>query len=293
MALKFAVFLSPPIPTNLTSPDTASPDSGLWQPLSCTLIYTPSSAVIVDCPTTIPATRDLAAWIKGTLPAGCSLKLFLTTHAHGDHFFGFPVLKDHFPGVQAVASRYVIEGVASQYSPDLYEGLWKVGFPGLDERRVEFNPLPDSNEIDLGDGNVIYVHDIQQADTHHSSYVHVPALDLVVAGDVAYNGDCYQYLAEANTAERRAKWIEALSEIMALNPKIVIPGHSFHVRSEPDADYARAVLQSNISYIRGFEEELKKSVSPKDLFQLMQKRFKRWNLWILDQSCEAAFGTDV
>lgn len=293
MALKFATYLCPPIPTTLPSPDTSSPDSGLWQPLSCTLVYTPSSAIIIDCPTTIAATRDLAAWIKGTLPTGCTLNLFLTTHAHGDHFFGFPILEDHFPGIQAVASRYVIKGVEAQYAPDLYEGLWKVGFPGLDDRRVDFKPLPDSNAIDLGDGTVIKVHDIQQSDTHHSSYVHVPALDLVVAGDVAYNGDCHQYLAEANNAERRAKWIEAISEIISLDPRIVIPGHSFHVRSGPDAAYARALLESNIAYIRGFEEELQKAADSEELFHLMQKRFKRWNLWIINQSCEAAFGADA
>lgn len=292
MALKFAVFLSPPIPTTLPSPDTSSPDSGLWQPLSCTLIYTPSTAIIIDCPTTIPATRDLAAWIKGTLPEGCTLKLFLTTHAHGDHFFGFPILQDNFPGIQAVASRYVIEGVDSQYAPEIYEGLWKVGFLGLDERRVDFKALPESNEIDL-DGTIISVHDIQHADTHNSSFVHVPSLDLVVAGDVAYNGDCYQYLAEANNAERRAEWIKAISEIIALNPKVVIPGHSFHVRSEPDAGYAKALLESNINYIRGFEEELQKAADAKELFGLMQKRFKRWNLWILNESCKAAFAEDA
>lgn len=293
MALKFATYLCPPIETTLPSPDTSSPDSGLWQPLSCTLVYTPSSAIIIDCPTTIAPTRDLAAWIKGTLPAGCTLKLFLTTHAHGDHFFGFPVLEDHFPGIQAVASRYVIEGVAGQYAPDLYEGLWKVGFQGLPERRVEFKPLPDSNEIHLADGVVIKVHDIQHADTHYSSFIHVPALDLVVAGDVAYNGDCYQYLVEANNAERRAKWIAAINEIAALEPKTVIPGHSFRVRSEPDAAYARALLESNIAYIRGFEEELQKTSDAKELYELMKKRFKRWNLWILSQSCEAAFGEDA
>lgn len=296
MALKFATYISSPIPTAFPSPDSSSPDSGLWSPMSCTLIYTPSSAVIIDCPTSIAATRDLAAWIRGTLPAGCALKLFLATHAHGDHFFGFPVLEDHFPGIRAAASRYVIKGVEAQYAPELYEGLWKVGFPsspsgtGLPGRRVEFQPLSESNQIDLGGGQVIRVHDIQHADTHYSSYAHVPDLGLVVAGDIVYNGDCYQYLVEADSAERRAKWIGAVSEIAALDPKIVIPGHSFHVRSEPDVRYARAMLESNREYIRGFEEELGKASDAAELFQLMRKRFNRWNLWILKQSCEAAFG---
>lgn len=297
MALKFATYISPPIPTAFPSPDPSPPDSGLWSPLSCTLVYTPSSAVIIDCPPSIAATRDLAAWIRGTLPAGCALGLFLATHAHGDHFFGFPVLEDHFPGIRAVASRYVIEGVEAQYAPELYEGLWKVGFPpspsgtGLPERRVEFQPLPESNQIDLGgDGQVIKVYDVQHADTHYSSFAHVPSLGLVVAGDIVYNGDCHQYLVEADSAERRARWVRAVGEIAALDPKVVIPGHSFHVRSEPDVRYATAMLESNGAYIRGFEEELGRAGDAAELFRLMRGRFDRWNLWILKQSCEAAFG---
>lgn len=299
MALKFATFICPPIPTAFPPPDPSSPDSGLWSPLCCTLIYTGSSAVIVDCPPSTAAARDLAAWVRGTLPAGCTPELFLATHAHGDHFFGFPVLEDHFPGIRAVASRYVLEGVVAQYAPGLYEGLWEVGFPpspsgtGLPGRRAEFGPLPESNQIHLGGGGVIEVHDVGHADTHFSSFVHVPDLDLVVGGDIVYNGDCYQYLVEANNAQRREEWVEAVSEIAALEPKIVIPGHSFHVRSEPDARYARAMLESNIAYIRGFEEELRRASGAGELFQLMRKRFNRWNLWILKQSCDAAFGADA
>ncbi|KAJ0115020.1 metallo-beta-lactamase superfamily protein [Diaporthe amygdali] len=299
MALKFASFICPPIPTALPSPDPSSPDTGLWSPLCCTLVYTPTSALIIDCPPSIAATRDLAAWVKGTLPAGSTLKLFLATHAHGDHFFGFPVLEDHFPGIQAVASRYVVKGVESQYAPELYEGLWKVAFPsspsgtGLPERRVNFKAFPESNEIDLGSGSLVKLHDIPYADTHYSSFVHVPDLGLVVAGDIVYNGDCYQYLVEANNAERRAKWIEAVSQIATLEPEIVIPGHSFHVRTEPDEHYAKAMLESNKTYIRGFEEELQRSSGAKDLFSRMRKRFSRWNLWILSQSSEAAFGADT
>lgn len=298
MSLKFATYICPPIPTALPSPDPSSPDSGLWSPLCCTLVYTPSSALIIDCPPSIAGARDLAAWVKGTLPAGCAPGLFLATHAHGDHFFGFPVLEGSFPGIRAVASRRVADGAGAQYARGLYEGLWKVAFPtspsggGLPEQRVYFGPLPESNQIHLGDGKVVHVHDVEYADTHFSSFVHVPDLDLVVAGDIVYNGDCYQYLVEANNSERRAKWIKAVSDISALEPKIVIPGHSFHVRSVPDAQYAKEMLESNIDYIRGFEEELTKASDPKELFQLMRKRFNRWNLWILEQSCEAAFGAD-
>jgi len=72
-------------------------------------------------PPSVAATTKLATWIKSTLPTGCILKHFVATHAHGDHFFGFPVLAEHFPGVTAVATQMVIGGVEYQYAPALYE----------------------------------------------------------------------------------------------------------------------------------------------------------------------------
>ncbi|RSL51591.1 hypothetical protein CEP54_011336 [Fusarium duplospermum] len=296
MAVQFSIYTCPPIPTAARSPDPSSEDSGLWSPLSCTLIYTETTAVLADCPASITATAKLASWVKSTLPAGCTLKHFIATHAHGDHFFGFTVLKDLFPSVTAVATKSVVEGVDSQYAPELYDGLWKVHFPpaetgtGLPATKAQFVALPTSNEIDL-DGHLIKLHDASHGDTHANSFVHVPELGLVVAGDIVYNGDCHQWLGEAATQEKRAQWIEALSQIAALKPRVVVPGHTFAPAAEPNEDLALAMLESTKEYIQAFEQELEDSNSKDDLFQKMGPRESRWNLWILSGSCQASIAT--
>ncbi|RSL63821.1 hypothetical protein CEP53_004309 [Fusarium sp. AF-6] len=296
MAVQFSIYTCQPIPTAASSPDSSSEDSGLWSPLSCTLIYTTTTAILVDCPASIAATAEVASWVKSTLPAHCTLKYFIATHAHGNHFFGFPVLKDFFPSVTAVATKSVVEGVDSQYAPELYDGLWKVHFPpaeagtGLPATKAQFVALPPSNEIDL-DGHLIKLYDVPHGDTHANSFVHVPGLGLVVAGDIVYNGDCHQWLGEAATQEKRAQWIEALSQIAALKPKVVVPGHTFTPATEPNEDLALSMLKSTKEYIRAFEKELEDVFSNDDLFQRMRSRQSRWNLWILSGSCQASIAT--
>lgn len=292
MAIRFSVYTCQPIPTEVKVPNLSSEDSGVWSPLSCTLIYTPIEALLVDCPATIAATAELATWVKSTLPDGCTLKHFMPSHAHGDHFMGFPVLQQHFPDVTAVASQRVVEGVSLQYAPPTYDGLWKACFPsselgtGLPSKRAVVSPLPPSNVLDL-DGHSIQVYDVAHGDCPANLFVHVPELDLVVAGDLVYNGDCHQWLGEASTQERRDQWIQGLHQIAALKPKVVVAGHTFDPVLEPNESRAALMLKGTEEYIRGFEKELGLAETEGDLFQRMRARYPRWNLWILDGGCKA------
>ncbi|GKT53093.1 metallo-beta-lactamase domain protein [Colletotrichum tofieldiae] len=296
MAAQVAVYLCRPIPTALVSPDPSSKDSGYWSPLCCTLIYTPASAILVDCPPSVDATNELASWVRSTLPPGCVLKHFVASHAHGDHFFGFPVLKTAFPSVTATGTKSVVKGIAQQYSPQTYKELWEVTFPpseagtSMPEAKAEFVSLPPSNELDL-DGYLIKAYDVPHGDMHANSFLHVSDLGLVVASDIVYNGDCHQWLVEANTQEKRDGWMEAVKQIEALRPRIVVPGHTFKPMSEPDEAVAMSMLDSTKKYIKVFEEELKKAESEVDLFNAMRARFSRWNLWILREGCRAGIAS--
>lgn len=220
------------------------------------------------------------------------MRYFIPTHAHGDHFLGLPVLQEAFPSIAGVGTQLVVGGIAHQHSPEVYDGLWLAAFPpsdagtGLPAAKAEFTALA-TNELHV-DGHAVRLHDVPHGDTHASSFVHVPDLDLVVAGDIVYNGDCHQFLGEAGTAEKREQWKQALAQIEALQPTVVVPGHTFAPASEPDLQAALAMLESTRSYIRGFEEELATAKSQEALFERMKVRFPRWNLWILSVGCQRA-----
>ena len=69
---------------------------------------------------------------------------------------------------------------------------------------------------------------VAQADTAPSTIVHIPDLNAVIAGDVAYNG-IHPWLAFTDH-DKRMRWIASLEQVEALDPRIVVAGHK-----RPDA----------------------------------------------------------
>lgn len=273
------VYVTSLLPTVTGSDD---PNKQWWSPICCTLIHTDHSAVLVDTSPTIEQTEDIAAWIKKTAP-GKQLKYFFASHAHPDHYFGFPILQKHFPGIKAVATAKVLEHVEHSYSEASFK-QWSAWFPNqLIAEKPEWQALTSSNTIDL-DGYTLKAYDVTQGDCAANSFLHAPDLALVVAGDLVY-GDCYQYLAEANTKQKRADWVRAVEQIEALQPQIVVPGHKR--ASQIDGAY---LTKTTKEYIRVFERELEKADSAEALEKRMKERYpRRWNDFILQASCMASF----
>jgi hypothetical protein len=68
-------------------------------------------------------------------------------------------------------------------------------------------------------------------DTVGTTSLHVPDLDLIVSGDVAYN-HCHMSV-RATTANSRAEWIAALDQLAALNSAAVVTGRKDPTRGNP------------------------------------------------------------
>ncbi|KAK5687272.1 hypothetical protein LTS10_001410 [Elasticomyces elasticus] len=268
------------VPAFATATGDPDPLKQLWSPTNITLIHNTKTAVLCDCPPTIIETEKLASWIQTTFP-GLKITYFFLTHAHLDHFFGLPALSKHFPGIKAVATKQVTEGAAEQYANPAAEKFW----PGqLPTEQVIFEALPESNEFEPFDGVTMKAYDVVHGDCAHNSYLHVPALELVVAGDVVY-GDCHQYLVEASTKEKRGQWLAALDGVEALRPQIVVPEHA-----RASQVWGAYLIESTRKYIHAFTEELAKADSVGELVARMQELYsERWNLFLLEVACAASF----
>jgi len=227
----------------------------MWVPTSATLIYGERDAVLVDAFLTIDQARLLVDWAAAS---GKNLTTIYITHGHGDHFFGIEAVQKRFPNAKAVATPGVVEVMRRQASPDYVANYWNVRFPGqIPERLVIAEPL-DGNVIDL-EGRDLVAIEAGHTDTDHTTFLHVPSIDLVVAGDVAYNDD-HLYLSESSPQTRR-EWIAALDMIEVLQPRAVIAGHK-----KPEKADSPRIIEETRQYIRDFDRLAETARTARELY---------------------------
>jgi glyoxylase-like metal-dependent hydrolase (beta-lactamase superfamily II) len=171
-----------------------------------------------------------------------------------------------------------------QLEPRFFNATWGSQFPGqIPQPQVLPSPLPPTNSFDL-DGHACKAIEVGHADTYDSTILWVPSIKLAVCGDVVY-GDVHQFLAEANTAEKRRLWIEAVEIVEALGPELVVPGH----KREGEVD-GLWHLESTKRYIRDFGRLIEGKSGPGELFKGMMGLYgHRVNEGALLAGCVSAF----
>ena len=257
LPLKWDVLVTPGIPIVLNDLPPGE-TRRMWSPTSSTLISGERDAVIVDPLLTVSQARTLADWIAAT---GKNLTTIYATHGHGDHFFGAAILLERFPGARFVATPDVINVMRQQASPKSLASFWNPLFPGqISERLVIADELAQ-NTIDL-EGRELITLDVGHTDTDNTTFLYVPSIGLVVAGDVAYN-DVHLYLAESDPQKRR-EWIAALDKIESVNPRAVVAGHK-----RPDNDDDPRIIEETRQYIRDFDRIAETATTPRALYDQM------------------------
>src|SRR5260370_2296364 len=188
-------------------------------PISAPLISGRDDAVLVDPLMTVEQGMAVADWVSTT---GKNLTTVYVTHGHGDHWFGLGAVRERFPGVRAVATPAVIEGMRKWSAPEALQAFWQPRFPGqIPDNNPVADPL-DGPSFEL-EGRPLVAVDVGHTYTDGTTVLHVPDIGLVVAGAAAYTG-VHQYLPPSDSQGRR-DWLSALHIIEALDPRPVIAGH--------------------------------------------------------------------
>ena len=279
LPLRFAVHVAPPIPC---VDFINKVDKGhTWSPISCTLVYSETEAVLVDTPITTNQTRDLIAWIETVAP-NRTLSYIYITHGHADHFLGLTQLLQRWPGAVPLATEATIAHIEHQLDEKTFTNTWEAFFPGgqIFKPITKPKPLTGSNEFHLQSRWLFQAVEVGHSDTYDSTILWVPDLKLAVCGDVVY-GDVHQMLLEANTKPKREEWIRAVEKVEALNPVYVVPGH----RKAEESDGAWHLAYTK-KYLLDWGRILR--ASPKDpeelyteMIKLYPHRFNRmpvlWN----------------
>ncbi|OZC59799.1 hypothetical protein CH267_06850 [Rhodococcus sp. 06-621-2] len=248
--------------TVVTSPSVDLTTGGTFSPTTATIISGPTEAVLVD---TLYTPRDVALLGDAIEATGKTLTTIYITHAHFDHYVGLGALLDRFPSARGVALPPVVELIEKNMPAD--KAITDDWLPG---NVTEYSRTPDAlaGTVITVDGHELRAVDVGQADIAHSSVLHIPSLDAVVAGDIAYNG-VHQMLGLSGPDDWK-QWIDSVDKIAALNPRTVIAGHKRPDRSDDDV---AAILGGTRDYISAFMHESANAADAEALIRAMTNRF--------------------
>ncbi|NYE96354.1 glyoxylase-like metal-dependent hydrolase (beta-lactamase superfamily II) [Psychromicrobium silvestre] len=257
--LGYDVLILEPIPQNV---DTFVPngDRFMWSPQSTILIYGERNAILIDPPFTTKQGRQVADWINAS---GKNLTHIIATHGHGDHWFTAPALAEEF-GAQLVASQGTIDLMRLQVEQRSVS--WDILFPGQIGETPITAIVPQDLTINL-EGHQVRIVEVGHSDTEDTTVIHVADLELVVGGDVIYNG-VHQYLSES-AGGGLEKWLTAVDLVEALEPRLVVSGHK---NPALDDDAPRAIRETR-EYLTTARSLLPRSATARDFFDAMMERF--------------------
>ena len=207
------------------------------------------------------------------------LSLIYITHEHADHFLGLEVFRGAYPSVRIIATSAVTTRINQVYQEKIDKWKQLLGSSAT-THVVPIEPF-DGNTITF-EGSRIEVLKHVQGDTDENTMLWIPGQRILVGGDVVFN-DMHVYTAETDSRSR-GRWLNSLNTIRALQPSVVIPGHS---KSGAQLDASTGVDFTE-TYLRVFEEELNKAKDPDGLIKAMKARFPSADLFLAIERGAAA-----
>jgi glyoxylase-like metal-dependent hydrolase (beta-lactamase superfamily II) len=242
--------------------------------VNSTLIYGDRDAVLVDTQFVMSEAHRVAAMI---LESKKNLTTIYITHGHPDHYFGMAVLKQAFPNAKFVALPATIAAIRNGWG-----GRLKYWTPEFGLNLPTTGPiLPDElqgNAINL-EGEALQVVGGVTGDGPNNSYVWIPSLRAVIAGDIVFSG---AYFTPPKIPQ---DWLKTLDQIAALKPITVIPGHE-RAGARNDA----STLAFMKVYIHDYNQMLESSKTAAEFRSKLTKKYPNYALErLVVAAADAAF----
>jgi len=231
--------------------------------VTSTLIYGPTEAILVDAQFHNSQATKLADQIEAT---GRHLKAILITHPDDDHYLGLAVLRQRFPETPI----YLTATALSEFKRTSARFLagQRSYLPAEAPDSLPTPAVLPSTHLTVDGAAVEVVTDLQgDAFVASNSFVWVPSLRAVVAGDIVFNG-VHVWLANSNQ-RTRAAWRRSLDRIAALHPRIVVAGHkkSVDTADSPDA------VEFMRGYLAAFDKAIGPATNADELVAAMKQRY--------------------
>ncbi|HEV3330782.1 MAG TPA: MBL fold metallo-hydrolase [Bryobacteraceae bacterium] len=184
--------------------------------VNSTMISGDRDMLVIDPQFSLSEAHRLAAEI---LESKKNLTIIYVTHPHPDHFFGLAVLKQAFPSARIVALPATANAIKNAWPArqkfwfPTYGNLIPGPDPVLPEELLTPALTLEGEQFPITGG--------VQGDGPGNSFVYVPSLKAVVAGDTVFDRVYFGVPKDKG----REEWMKTLDQISALKPAILIPGH--------------------------------------------------------------------
>jgi glyoxylase-like metal-dependent hydrolase (beta-lactamase superfamily II) len=228
--------------------------------VNAVLVAGRTDAVLLDTGFTRADALRIAAMV---LDSKKTLRTIFISQADPDYYFGTQVLKDYFPDAKIVTTAPTLKKMQATLATKL-----QVWGPRMGANAPTGVPMPEvlaGNVITL-EGQPLEVRGLDDG-LPHRSYVWIPSLKAVVGGVNVFGG-LHLWTADTQSVQERAEWAKKLSLMAALQPAVVIPGHS-----APGARQDVSQITWSHSYLARYEQELPKATDSGALVGAMKQAY--------------------
>ena len=244
--------------------------------VTSTLIHGDKDAILVDPQFLLSEAHRVAAMV---LESRKNLIAVYSTHAHPDHYFGVAVMRQAFPNTQLVALPAVVAGIKNGW-----EGRYTFWSATYGNNLPANGPiLPDELQTTsfMLEGQQLEPVGGVQGDGPNNSFVWIPSIRTVIAGDIVFSGVHFGVPSGNN----RAEWLKTLDQIAALKPAVVIPGHQV-----PGAKNDLSAIAFMKKYMQDWDRAVAASKNADDLKAAMKKIYPALGMEnLLNNGATAAF----
>ena len=191
-------------------------------------IVTPEGVVMIDALGSPALAQELVAAVRRVTTQ--PIRYVIVTHYHADHIYGLQVLKAL--GATIIAHRAGLEYLNSDTAQRRLEASRVELSPWIDERTrlVPADRWIDADTVLEIGGEKLQIRHVGPAHTAEDLVVYSERSGVLFAGDLVFRGR----IPFVGQADSRG-WINALSGLIALRPRTIVPGHG-PVSSDPVPD---------------------------------------------------------
>lgn len=217
-------------------------------------------AILID---TQSGAADAEKLVKLIRESGKRLTTIYISHGDPDYYFGTARVQDAFPGVRIVASAPTVAHIKATQADKL--AFWGSKMGADRPARIIFPEVLESDTLML-EGESLNIIGLD-GPTPDRSVVWIPSLRTVLGGIPVFGGE-HVWMADTQSAQSHADWLQTLAAIRRLKPQQVIPGHYTHGTA-----LDVSAVDFTADYIRAFDQENARSRTAEALIASMKKRF--------------------